>query len=208
MIDSIDSHLTKIIENNPQGLIIDLRDNGGGSSNIGFHLQKYLTSQDYFIIFGSERRINDGYGRAQGNFRKEYEPFYLYKAYRTEGGDTIRIKPEFPRIEVPVVILTNERCFSACEDFLVNIYEVPNRPVIIGTETAGSTGAPLLFNMPDGGSARICTLRITYPYSGKAFVNKGVTPDIIIYNSIDDDFTGYDRALDTAINHVKNLCLR
>jgi len=197
-----DSHLTKIIENNPQGLIIDLRNNGGGSSHVGFHLQKYLTLQDHFITFGSERRINDGYGRSQGNYRKEYEPFYLYRAYKTEKGDTIQIKSDFPRIKVPVVILINENCFSACEDFLVNIYEVENRPTIIGTETGGSTGAPLVISLPNGGMARICALRITYPYSGKAFVKNGVTPDILVSNSKDDDFDGKDRVLEFAINHI------
>ena len=204
MIDLIDSHISEIIENEPQGLIIDLRNNGGGSSNVGFHLQKYLTSQDYFISFGWERRINDGYGRAQGNYRKEYELFYLYKAYKAGAGDTIRIKYEFSRIKVPVVILINENCASACEDFLVNIYEVPNRPLIFGTETSGTTGAPLVINMPNGGMARICTLRITYPYSGKPFVKKGISPDIEVCNSLEDDLSDYDRTLETAINHIKS----
>jgi C-terminal processing protease CtpA/Prc len=100
--------------------------------------------------------------------------------------------------------LINENCASACEDFLVDIYEVPDRPLIIGTETAGTTGAPLVINLPNEGMARICTLRITYPYSGKPFVEKGVSPDIAVRNSLDDDLSGYDRALETAIKHIRN----
>ena len=141
------------------------------------------------------------------SIRKEYELFYLYKAYKTGVGDTIRIKPDFPRIKVPVVILINENCASACEDFLVNIYEVSDRPLIIGTETAGTTGAPLVINMPNGGMARICTLRITYPYSGKPFIKKGISPDIEIYNSLDDDLFGYDRALEAAIKHLRKVSI-
>lgn len=205
MIDSIDFHMMKIIEHNPKGLIIDLRNNRGGMSNVGFHLQKYLMKQDYLITFGWEKRINDGYGRSQGNYRKEYEDFYLYRAYETGKGDTICIGPKFPRITVPVAILINKNCFSACEDFLVNLYEIPDRPIFIGDETAGSTGSPLVLELPNGGIARICTLRITYPFSGEIFFKNGVIPDIKVSNSVDDDLDNYDRGIKTAIDQINSL---
>ena len=89
--------------------------------------------------------------------------------------------------------------FSACEDFLVCISEMPGHPLLIGEETAGSTGAPLVIYLPHGAVARICTLRELYPYSLKPFVGKGVTPDIEVKHTIDDYLDGKDPVLSKAL---------
>jgi carboxyl-terminal processing protease len=203
VIPLIDS-LMKIAGTRAKGLIIDLRHNGGGVTTTALHLQKYLTKGDYFLSFGSQTRINNGYGRSQGNYRKEYEDYYLGKAYMTNMPDTVFVEKSFKRINCPVVILTGKMSFSACEDFLVNIYEVPDRPLLIGETTGGSTGAPLvLFNLPNETSARICTLRILYPYSMKPFVNKGISPDIEIKETIEDYINGKDVVLNRAIQSLQ-----
>lgn len=89
-------------------------------------------------------------------------------------------------------------------DFLVNIYEVPGRPLMIGVESGGSTGSPLVVDgLPGDGYARICTRRICYPYSGKPFVNAGVKPDIEVENSIDDYLSGRDAILERAVAELE-----
>lgn len=204
VIPLIDS-LLKIVDSRAKGLIIDLRHNGGGVTTTALHLQKYLTKGDYFLSFGSQTRINNGYGRSQGNYRKEYEDYYLGKAYMTNMPDTVFVEKSFNRINCPVVVLIGKFSFSACEDFLVNIYEVLGRPLLIGETTGGSTGAPLaLFNLPNETTARICTLRILYPYSMKLFVNKGISPDIEIKETIEDYINGEDVVLNRALQSFKN----
>jgi len=195
----IDS-LMQIVNSKAKGLIIDLRNNGGGDTEIAQHLQKYLTKGDYFLSFGSQTRVNNAYDKSQGNYRKEYEDYYLEKAYQTEKPDTIFIENEIKRINCPVVILIGNYSFSACEDFLVNIYEVPNRPILIGEETGGSTGAPLVIsNLPNKTLVRICTLRILFPYSLKPFVNEGIHPDIIVKENFEDFLLGKDKVLENAL---------
>ena len=195
----IDS-LMQIVNSKAQGLIIDLRKNGGGSTEVAHHLQKYLTKENYFLSFGSQTRVNNAYGRSQGNYRKEYEAYYLGKAYQTEMPDTIFVERAIKKIPCPVVILIGKFSLSACEDFLVNIYETSNRPLLIGEETGGSTGAPLvIFGLPNKTVVRICTLRILYPYSLKPFVNKGISPDIEIKETFDDYLTGKDKVLERAL---------
>jgi len=99
------------------------------------------------------------------------------------------------------VILIGRFTFSAAEDFLVNIYEVHNRPILIGEETGGSTGSPLVIpGFPGGGYARICTRRICYPISEKRFVNSGVKPDIEVKQTIEDYLSMNDPVLKKAIN--------
>lgn len=187
-----------------KGVIIDLRQNGGGSTEVAWHLQKYLTKENHFMTFGAETRINDGYGKAQGNWRDEYKDFFLNKAYRFEKPDTIAVSDTVKRIKCPVVILIGRYTFSAAEDILVNIYELQGRPKLIGEETGGSSGAPLVIpGMPEGLSARICTLRICYPVSGKRFVNSGIKPDIEIKQTIGEYLNGKDVVLEKAVTEIK-----
>lgn len=207
IIPAIDS-LMSIVIDRAKGLLIDLRNNGGGVTETALDLQKYLTKADYFLSFGSQTRINNGYGKSQGNYRKEYEDYYLGKAYTTYKPDTIYVEKSFKRIDCPVVVLISKFTFSACEDFLVNIYELPHRPLLIGEKTGGSTGAPLLlFNLPNETTARICTLRILYPYSMKPFVGTGISPDIEIKEDIEDYLNGEDVVLDRALQSLTNNLL-
>jgi hypothetical protein len=187
-----------------KGVIIDLRRNGGGSTGVAWHLQKYLTSGKQFLNFAWETRINDGVGKANGNWEEEYKNFFLNKAYRFEKSEVISVSDTIKRIKCPVEILIGRYTFSAAEDFLVNICEVPGRPKLIGEETAGSTGSPLFVpGLPGGGSMRICTRRICYPISEKRFVNSGVKPDIEVRQTIEDYLNGKDVVLERAILELK-----
>lgn len=188
-----------------KGIIIDLRKNGGGSGEVALHLQKYLTMENHFLNFAAETRINDGYGKAQGNWREEYKNYFLNKAYRFEKPETIAVSDTITRIKCPTVILIGRYTFSAAEDFLVNIYEVPNRPKLIGEETGGSTGSPLVIQgLPGGGYARIYALRICYPISEKRFVNSGIKPDIEVKQTISDYLQKKDVVLERATKEIEN----
>ena len=187
-----------------KGVIIDLRKNGGGSTVVAWHLQKYLTKGNHFLNFAWETRINDGVGKANGNWQEEYKNYFLNKAYRFEKPETITVSDTIKRIKCPTVILIGRYTFSAAEDFLVNIYEVPDRPELIGEETAGSTGSPLVIQgLPGDGYARICTRRICYPISEKRFMNSGIKPDIEVKQTIEDYLNGKDVVLDRAIIELK-----
>ena len=186
-----------------KAVIIDLRNNGGGSTEVAWHLQKYLTHGKQFLNFAWETRINDGAGKANGNWQEEYKDFFLNKAYRFEKPEIIAVADTVERIKCPAVILIGRYTFSAAEDFLVNIYEVPGRPVLIGEATAGSTGSPLFIpGLAGGGAMRICTRRICYPVSGKRFVNSGVIPDIEVKQTIEDFLNGRDAVLERAVSEL------
>lgn len=203
IIHKIDS-LTTLINNRAKGLIIDLRYNGGGSTLVAEHLQKYLTHENSFLTFGSQKRINDSYGRSQGNYREEYKDFFLGKAYKTNASDTVTVGKDISPFKCPVIILIGRYTFSAAEDFLINIYEMPNRPFIMGEPTGGSTGAPLMVSLPHGAMARICSIRMLYPYSKKAFVGKGIQPDILVKQSIADYLDGKDVVMENALSRLKD----
>ena len=186
-IADIDRHVENI--NKSKGLIIDLRHNGGGSTTVAWYLQSLLTPMgvDTFLNFAWQTRINDGVKKANSNWKEEYKPYYNHTALRYAEPYKVAIPDTIERIKVPVVVLIGRYTFSAAEDFLVNMYEVPGRPMLIGEETGGSTGSPLVVEgLPHGGYARICTRRVCFPYSGKPFVNKGIAPDLIVLETIED----------------------
>lgn len=201
--NEIDYAMNEINQQKCKGLIIDLRGNGGGITDVAWHLQMYLTPGDTIRSFGAQTRINSGYGRAQGNYRKEYEDYYLYKAYKIEQPETITKKEGIKYVKCPVAILIDNNSFSACEDFLINIYEVPGRPILIGEETAGSSGAPLVIELPHEALARICTIRPLFPYSLKPFTGKGIVPDITVMPTLQDVLECKDIVLEKAINHMQ-----
>ncbi|MFA8298991.1 MAG: S41 family peptidase [Hyphomicrobiales bacterium] len=204
LYEAIDSVMN--IAKNAKGLIIDLRRNGGGSTEVAWHLQKYFTKGDHFLNFAWETRINDGVGKANGNWIKKYEDHYLNKALRFEKPESIEVSDTLERVKCPAAILIGRYTFSAAEDFLVNMYEVKDRPLLIGEPTGGSTGSPLFFGgLPGGGSARICTRRVCFPISSKPFVNQGIEPDIVVKPDIDDFLNERDVVLEKSIEEIKKL---
>ena len=198
--NDIDKAMTEIHAHRCKGVIIDLRGNSGGITDVAWRLQMYLTQADTIRSFGAQTRINSGYGRAQGNYRKEYEDYYLYRSYQNEPPEIVTKPKGLKALNCPVAILIDNGSFSACEDFLINIYEMPNRPILIGEETAGSTGAPLVVELPHEALARICTIRPLFPYSMKPFLGKGIVPDIEIIPTLNDCLTGKDIVMQKAID--------
>lgn len=74
----------------------------------------------------------------------------------------------------------------------------------MGEETAGSTGAPLVVELPHEAQARICTIRPLFPYSMKPFLGKGIVPDIEVIPTLNDCLPGRDIVIQKAIDLIKS----
>lgn len=188
-----------------KGLVIDLRNNRGGSTKVAHELLKRLLHQEYFLGLEAETRINDAVYRALGLGYEEYSAYFKGLKYRTEEAEKIYIPDTIDRITCPVVILIGKRTFSAAEDFLIMLYEIEDRPLLFGTETAGSTGLPLVIpGLPYGGYARVTARRVNFPQSKDKFVNKGIVPDIIVEPNLQEVINGDDVVLERAIKELRN----
>ncbi len=174
-----------------KGLIIDVRKNGGGSSSYGLQILSYLTTQA-LPSSNAYVRADNGYTLTRGSAitwknldgkqsTTSYTNQYIYTG--------------------PVVVLTGAATFSAAEDFVLS-YQLLKRGLTIGEATGGSTGQPLGFNLPGGGSARICVKRDTYP-DGSDFVGKGLQVDIEVKPTISDIRNGIDPVLNRALQELK-----
>lgn len=193
-------------------LIIDLRKNGGGSTGIGLEIFQYLTNDT--LLYGSkmQSRLHIPSYKAWGRWTTvedtvgdtwakqsllSYEDNYFHNF--PHEADTIDLKAE--RIVIPTALLIGHNTASAAEDFL--IYADKQKHMIkIGEPTFGSTGQPMLFELPGGGNARVCTKKDTYP-DGREFVGYGIQPDITVKQSLDDYLKEEDPVLDRAVKYLK-----
>jgi carboxyl-terminal processing protease len=175
---------------NASALILDLRLNGGGSSGIGYEVIKSLVDRPVPTSRVMMRRYNPT-DRARGTLMDWTE----LQAGSFQPGDG-------PRYSGPVVVLSGPATFSAAEDFLV-AWKNSGRGKIIGEPSGGSTGQPLGFALPGGGSARVCTKRDTFP-DGTEFVGKGIAPEILVRPTLADVRAGKDTVLERALDFLKS----
>jgi C-terminal processing protease CtpA/Prc len=203
-----------------KGLIIDLRNNGGGSSYIGANIFRYLTDDSLiqgarastrnhiaaFKAWGVMLPASDTLtgNAARGLSREEVLKYYLSSRDRLyydfeyvpqKNGLQTR------KLVMPTVILIGHNTASAAEDFLIAAQN-QNHMVRIGERTFGSTGQPYEFRLPGGGRARVCTLKATYP-DGTEFVGCGVKPDIEVAQTLEDYLQKKDPGLDKGLEYLK-----
>jgi C-terminal processing protease CtpA/Prc len=196
-----------------KAMVIDLRYNGGGNTDIGAGILQYLVKDNQLYGSRSSSRLHIPTFKAWGQFQKpsdtvnnewakkaflSYHDDYFYQfEYKPE---TIEIEDK--RIVVPTAILIGHNTASAAEDFLIYA-DKQSHMIKIGENTFGSTGQPFLFDLPGGGSARICTKKDTYP-DGREFVGYGIKPDIEVKRTLETFQQGKDRVLDKSVEYLKS----
>lgn len=171
-------------------LIIDLRQNGGGDSGNGFSILRYLTNQPYRTGRYASR-IYSPVRRARGE-GVQFELVDTASTARPAGAGKLYTKP--------VVVLISGMTFSAAEDFC-SAYVGMKRGPLIGEPTGGSTGQPLVFALPGGIMARVCTKRDTYP-DGTEWNGKGIQPTVLVRSTVADVQAGRDPVLAAALQYL------
>lgn len=170
-------------------LILDLRENGGGNSGVGMTILATLLDKPVPMEFWQSR---------------DYKPLLRAwgrpMAMLSAPGGGLAPDPAHHYAH-PVVVLIGPRTFSAAEDFVV-AFDQSGRGILMGQKDAGSTGQPLQFKLPGGGSGRVCTWRGTYP-NGKQFLGVGVEPQIVVTPTLQDFRSGKDTTLDAALAELE-----
>lgn len=177
--------------NQAKGIILDVRDNDGGSSDVGFEILRTLVNKPLQLPHSSTRDYKP-YLRTRGQAVKRY--YFPH----------ITLSPNLTnQYKGKIVLLTSARTFSAAEDFVITFKHM-KRGLVIGEKSAGSTGQPLKFSLPGGGTARVCTKEDVSP-DGSRFVGIGILPDINVQPSVSDVRNNVDSVLKVAINELKRL---
>jgi len=179
-----DKHWPEISQ--AEALIIDMRKNGGGNDTVGAHVLATLIDRP---VSGTRQESPEwiATSRAWG----QAQPMMHYP----EG----EITPESGRhFGGKVVMLTGPDTYSAAEDMVV-LFAQSKRGVLVGEPTGGSTGQPLSFRLPGGGSAQVCSKHDSFA-DGREFVGVGVAPDVSIHVAREDLIHRIDSVLDMGVS--------
>jgi len=191
---------TKAIEDlrECKGLILDLRDNGGGNENYGSAIAGRLLKKRIYWY----RPLGEGFSlRLVYNKLKEAEVQDVNELRLEMGRSTAPSGPW--QYDGPVVILVNWRTGSSAEGFVGALQDC-RRAVIIGQRTSGSSGMPYYVDLPGGAKARICR-NAHVRLDGSRFHGVGIKPDIPVKRTIQAITEGRDEFLQAALNYLRSL---
>jgi len=138
---------------NSNAIIIDLRENGGGSG-------EYLSS--YFLKYPTQ--LNSWYSR-EDDFLTEFWTLKEIGVKRCT--------------DIPLFLLTSKRTFSASESFAYDM-KVRKRATIIGDSTKGGAHSVDLYKIDNQFEIYIPTAHAINPKTGTNWEGTGVIPDIIV----------------------------
>lgn len=162
-----------------KGLIIDVRNNGGGSlSNVEKIASRFFNERT--LVGYISHKIGPGHN----DFSE------LYPKY-TESSNRVRYQK-------PVVVLTNRGCYSATNEF-VSIMKHAKNTTIIGDKTGGGSGLPFSSELPNGWSVRFSASPMFN--AQKQHIEFGVEPDVYV----DMEQVDKENDIDTIIEKAREL---
>ena len=127
------------------GLVIDVRDNGGG----------FLTNAEKLIARFIDTKIYAGaISHKTGPGHNDFSEPYDYYFSPSDAGRIRNLKP--------IVILTNRSSYSATNNF-VSIMKYRPNVKIVGDATGGGSGMPFTSELPNGWTIRFSACSITDP---------------------------------------------
>lgn len=165
------------------GIIIDLRDNGGGMLTAAEALAARFTDKE--ILVGYMRHKT---GKGHNDFSDMEEQ---------------TLKPaKGIRWHKPVVVLTNRSVYSAANEFVKYMRHCPH-VTIVGDRTGGGAGLPFSSELPNGWSIRFsaCPMYDT----DKQSTENGIEPDIKVGLRTDDFLRGRDTMIETARAKLRKI---
>ena len=165
------------------GLIIDIRDNGGGN----------LTAAEFLASHFTEETVTVGYscyktGPGHNDFSE------LYKNELSPAKNDIRwIKP--------VVVLVNRGCFSSANDFAFTMKALEN-VTLLGDTTGGGGGLPMSSEIPNGWVVRFSSAP-TFD-ADKNHVEFGIAPGIRLDMKDEDLLSEKDTYIEAARRFIND----
>lgn len=166
---------------NHKGLIIDLRNNGGGSLSNTYSIARYFVEEETPVALQRDKK-----GPGHNDFG-DLKTLQLQPA-----GDLAFTKP--------VVLLTNRLCYSATNHFVTMMRELP-QVTVIGDQTGGGGGIPAYTELSNGWVLRVSSTQL-FTLNGDHAEN-GIPPDIAVNMSAEDKLNNKDTLLEYALSYIR-----
>ena len=168
------------------GLIIDMRQNGGGSGFLADQMAAYFFQEP--LILGNT-----------GIYDEQRDEFYFDPRYENR----FYLPPEELRYSGRVAVLISPDCLSACEFFAYDM-TLQDRAAIIGHYPTGGLGGSIQdFFMPEGARIRFTAGRAVDNEGNIHIEGRGVLPTIDVPLTEETLFSEDDPLLEAAIAYLE-----
>lgn len=158
------------------GLILDVRNNGGGMLTNATKLAARFTNDEVTTGYMCHKT-----GTGHNDF---------------SAPEAVKITPsDGVRWQKPVALLTNRRSYSATNDFVNSMRQLP-LVTVIGDRTGGGSGMPFSSELPNGWSVRFSACPMYGPDMEQ--LEFGIEPDIHVNMTSEDMNRGIDTIIETA----------
>ena len=164
------------------GLIIDLRHNGGGDFTYFYSEIGRLTEEDRYT-----HRSKTKNGPGKEDFT-EWHEWYIH--------------PSGKYFNKPLVLLTDRYTGSAAERATMALKTLPNL-VHVGDTTNGGHSTMIGKELVNGWYFTVCPQIVEF-MDGKSYEGIGMIPDISVQNTEEDMDAGQDRTLEMALERFVN----
>lgn len=168
-----------------KGLVIDLRNNYGGSDLVGARIVQNFTTGPFRSFASRTREVKSAFkawgvyvNPASPNLSEEEKTYLKHsqgKAWFEMPPEVYKGKPD-AKLLMPKVVLVGRTTLSAAEDTLIMLGDIPN-VTSVGQRTYGGTGQPLFFSLPGGGTGAVCAQHCYLPDGGE-FMDIGIKPEV------------------------------
>ena len=170
-----------------KGLIIDIRDNGGG----------LLTNIDRFVSRFIDEPVTGAYlrhktGPGPDEFSAPYPIVY-------EPADEGRVK-----YGGRIAVLTNRSCFSAANSFVAVMKELP-QVTVVGARTGGGGGMPFTAELPNGWAVRFSACPINDRFDRTTEFGIDPSEGCEVHAPAEELAAGRDAILDFAIELLEGV---
>jgi hypothetical protein len=217
-----DSVFTVMENDGISALIIDVRKNGGGNSQLVDVLLSHFNNKPYTQAERMDLKVS---GQSRKAFRKRHFKWYMYPLYpvtlfykqsrqllygkkgrvitMTNEPETHKISEPF--FKGPVYLLTGPNTFSSA-NILADVFKCYEMGTIIGEETGGLTiafGDLIYYLLGNTGLRGNCSYKQFFHPCGKPD-NHGVIPDIEVKQIPEDPEEGKDSVLEFTIESILN----
>lgn len=164
------------------GLIVDVRGNGGGELTNAEKLASHFTNDKILVGYSYHKT-----GKGHNDFSSP-EAEYLEPAKGT-------------RWQKQTVVLTNRKCYSATNDFVKMMKCIPN-VTLLGDTTGGGSGLPFTQEIPCGWSVRYSA--VVYVDKDKQQIEFGIAPDVRVEMDMADVMKRKDTLIERARQYLNN----
>ena len=164
-----------------RGLIIDIRNNGGGNLTTAEMLAGRFVQEKTLVSY------------LQHKTGKGHNDFSSLEARYLEPSSNLRWHK-------PVCVLTNRSVFSAANDFAVIMHALPNVK-LVGDHTGGGSGLPMSNSLPNGWSVRFSACPMFD--RNKQHTEFGIDPDVAVALTDEATAQGVDLIIEKARQELR-----